>query len=122
MKNSDRLRCEAARVRRLREAGLGDALAAAVVEEDTVLLAGPDRVVAQQTRPLDLEEQAARPVAARDQTLLQGRLLGIEQVATAKDLVDVAAQFSQRRQTGDFFHRGCSLQVPRSGEDPFPRW
>src|SRR5260370_41753944 len=65
MKNSDRLRCEAARVRRLREAGLGDALAATVVEEDAVLLAGPDRIGAQETPPLDLEEQAAPPIAAR---------------------------------------------------------
>src|SRR5581483_4428996 len=75
---------QGAQVGALAEAELADALAGGVVEEDAVLLAGPDRVVLQQVRALHLEEQAAGPAAADDQRLPQRCLLGVKVVGPAQ--------------------------------------
>ena len=56
-----------------------------VVEEDAVLLTGPDGVIAEQARPLHLEPQAARPARALDDRLVQRRLDGVDGVGTLND-------------------------------------
>src|SRR5205823_3077832 len=67
-----------------------------------------DRVVAKEARPLDLEEQAARLAAARDDGLVQRRLGGVEVVGSAQGFEDVAAEFVQRRQGCDVGHRAAA--------------
>ncbi|MCL6639482.1 MAG: acetyl-CoA decarbonylase/synthase complex subunit gamma, partial [Firmicutes bacterium] len=63
------------------EAGLGEALAAGIVEKDAVLFAGPDGKVLEQARAVDLEEQPAR-LAAMEAAL--------KEVGAAKPLIYAA--------------------------------
>src|SRR5262245_14161384 len=74
------------RVGAFAEARLGEAHAAGVVKEDAVLLAGPDGVRLEQPRTPGLEEQPARPAAARDQGLIERRLARVQVIVCAERL------------------------------------
>src|SRR5262249_16177432 len=97
---------ELERVGRLTQPRFREAQAGGVVEEDAVLLAGPDGEGAEQARPLDLEEQAARPARARDQGALLRRLRGVGLVVGTQREEDGAVEFVERGKGGDGIHTG----------------
>src|SRR5262249_27230580 len=73
------------RVRAGAQAGFGEADPRVVVEEDAVLVAGPQGVGPHLPRPLHLEEKAARPPGPGDEPLVERRLLRVQLVVLAQD-------------------------------------
>jgi len=84
---------------------LGEALTIAVVEENPVLQAGPQGIIADLAWSLDLKEQAAGLVGASDQALKKGRLLRIELIVGTKPLQDMLAKLFECGQGNNWsFH------------------
>jgi len=65
---------------------LGEAFAGAVVEEDAILLAGPDGIGPELSRSACLEKQAARLVLTTDNCLIEGCQARLQAIVIAQDL------------------------------------
>jgi hypothetical protein len=61
----------------------GEARAARVIEEQAILLGGPNGVGLQQPRSSGLKEEAAGPAASSDERFMQRRLLRIQVILAA---------------------------------------
>jgi hypothetical protein len=107
------------RVGGVAEARLGETLTGGVVKEEAILLADPDGMGAQQTRPLHLEVEAARPAGALQHTLKERCRLRFEPVVLAENCSDMRAQGIQRGQRNDCVH-GSSGDF-RPGRNPRDR-
>ena len=80
------------RVRSLAQLGDPETQTGRIVKEELVFLTRPDGIGFQEPWPLRLEEQATRPARAFDNSLIEGRLLGIKPVVPAQREQDMAAQ------------------------------
>jgi len=76
---------------------LAEAFPTGVVKEDTVFVAGPDRVVLEKARALDMKEDAARFAAANNQPVFERGLGRVEMVFEAENLMDVFQKQIQSR-------------------------
>src|SRR5206468_3387883 len=97
-----RLRCscrspdlERAHVWCFTEPRFADAHAGGVVEQDAVFLGRPDGMGAQETRTIDLEEEATSFAGTTNDALVNRRLIRIQMIAAAERLEDVRLQFLQ---------------------------
>src|SRR5579871_6722670 len=95
---------------------LGKALAVGVIEEDTVLLTGPDSIGFDHARPLYLKEQAARPARSFNHRLMHRRLCRIKLIVGAQGIANVIAESIQGGQTNNAVHASYGASGTKDGE------
>ena len=96
---------QATRIGRFAQLDFAEAFAAGVVEEDAVFVAGPDGIVLMKTRPLHVNEETARFAAADDDAVGDGRLIRVEMVLFAENVMDVFEKQFHSRQTMNLVHK-----------------
>ena len=90
--------------RKLATMDLAEAFAGRVVQQNPILVPGPDGIVLEQPRSLDLQEKSARFAAPFDQVVRERRLGRIEMIAEAEDVVNVVEKQLEGGQALRFAH------------------